>query len=194
MDYKGWNIILASGSPRRSELLKSMNIPFEILLKSVDEDYPADLDPYSIPEFLAKKKATAYEINTSDQVFITADTLVLLENQVLGKPENPDDAKAMLEKLSGKSHTVITGVCLRDYKTLYTFSEITEVEFSNLKSEQIDHYIQVYPPMDKAGAYGIQDWIGMIGIKSIRGSYTNVMGLPTQKLYQELNSFLNIEA
>jgi len=190
MDVKSFEIILASGSPRRSELLKSMDIPFRVELKSIDETYPKSMNPEQVPVFLAEAKANAYSLPNDLQVLITADTLVLLENEVLGKPEDEIKAEEMLRKLSGKTHTVITAVCLRDKHRLFSFSDTTLVRFTHLSNEEIQYYIKTYKPLDKAGAYGIQDWIGMVAIESIQGSYTNVMGLPTEKLYRHLIEFL----
>lgn len=190
MDLSNYDIILASGSPRRSELLKSLDIPFRIQLKPVKEDYPDSLNPEEVPEFLARKKASVYELDQDHQVLITADTLVLFKNEVLTKPINEEDARNILKKLSGNTHTVITGVCIRYSDQTSSFSDHSQVRFTSLLDSEIEYYIQNYKPFDKAGAYGIQEWIGSVAIESIQGSYNNVMGLPTSKLYKTLKSLL----
>lgn len=191
MLFEDYQIVLASGSPRRAELLRSMDISFSVLLKPVNEDYPLDLDLEKVPEFLAKKKAMAYEINQENTLLITADTVVLLDGKILGKPENKEKAILMLKKLSEKSHEVITGVCIRSSLKEIVFCDKTTVQFSVLNSKEIEYYVKQYNPLDKAGAYGIQDWIGNIAIMSIQGSYTNVMGLPTEMLYRQLLNFID---
>jgi len=190
MDLKGFEIILASGSPRRADLLKSMDIGFRTLLKPVDEEYSQDMDPYSVPEYLARKKASVYELDFPNQILIAADTLVICEDEILGKPTDSQDAFSILKKLSGKTHRVITGVCIRNSDKMVSFSETTQVRFTHLQDSEIEYYIENYKPFDKAGAYGIQEWIGSMGIESIQGSYTNVMGLPTEKLYKSLKIFI----
>jgi septum formation protein len=192
MNLNGLDIILASGSPRRYDLLKSMNIPFRVLLKSVDEDYPSSLNPEQVPEYLAEKKASAYSLEDGKQILITADTVVLLHGEILGKPLDKEDAFRILKKLSGQVHKVITGVCLRKPHYIFRFSDITEVGFTSLSDSEIRYYIEEFNPLDKAGAYGIQEWIGSVGIEYIHGSYNNVMGLPTEKLYKNLRDFLNV--
>ena len=185
-------LLLASRSPRRRELLKLLNIPFTIVdLKDVEESYSPDLSPEKIPEFLSKLKAEAYSDSLlDDDILITADTVVLLEDKILGKPGNLDEARNMLNALSGKTHKVITGVTLTTKQTSVTFSSVTEVKFSHLSPIDIDFYVENFRPLDKAGAYGIQEWIGAIGVESINGSFYNVMGLPVHKLYHELLSFI----
>jgi len=183
-------IILASKSPRRQELLAGLDIPFEVRVKDgVEESYPADLPKAQIPEYLSRQKADAYldgrRIGT-DEVLLTADTLVLLDGKPMGKPHGEDDARAMLRQLSGRTHQVITGVCLTTTVECRHFSVETDVTFRELRDEEIDYYVSHYRPLDKAGAYGVQEWIGYVGVESIRGSYYNVMGLPVQRIYQEL--------
>ena len=182
-------IILASNSPRRKELLENLNIPFKIKVKNTPEEtYPENLLKAEIPEYLAIKKASFYknEITRSDTIIITADTIVYCENRILGKPENYDEAFEMLKLLSGKAHEVITGVAITSKDKQVVFNSVTKVFFEELTDDEIDYYIQAFKPYDKAGAYGIQEWIGMVGIKKIEGSYYNVVGLPVQKLYSEL--------
>jgi len=185
-----YKIILASQSPRRQNLLKELNINFEIQIKEVDEVYPSNLKKEEIPLFLAKLKAAAFEntLNKNDLI-ITADTIVWVNEEVLGKPSDYNDAFAMLKKLSGNKHTVYTGVCLKTQQKTKTFWASTEVFFRSLLDEEINYYLKTYKPYDKAGSYGIQEWIGYIGIERINGSYFNVMGLPIQKLYDELKQF-----
>ena len=179
-------IILASKSPRRQELLRLMDIDFRIVLKDVDESYPDNLNPIEIAVYIAEKKAKAFDESVDDEIVLTADTIVDVDGQILGKPENKEHAFEMLKMLSGKVHRVVTGVCLL-YKHKYNlFHDISEVFFRTLTDDEIRFYVDKYEPLDKAGAYGIQEWIGLIGIDRINGSYTNVVGLPTEKLYQQL--------
>lgn len=183
-------IILASASPRRKELLAGLDIDFEVrLLPGIDESYPANLPTGKIAEYIACEKAAAYngEIE-DDEVLLTADTIVVVDDKVLGKPVDADDARRMLGMISGKTHQVITGVCLSTRKKTHSFSVETDVTFKILESDEIDYYIVNYKPFDKAGAYGIQEWIGYIGVESIKGSYFNVMGLPVQRIYKELKN------
>ena len=182
-------IILASNSPRRKELLKNLNIPFEIKVKNTPkETYPENLLKAEIPEYLAIKKASFYknEITRSDTIIITADTIVYCENRILGKPKNYNEAFEMLKLLSGRAHEVITGVAITSKDKQVVFNSVTKVFFEELTDDEIDYYIQAFKPYDKAGGYGIQEWIGMVGINKIEGSYYNVVGLPVQKLYSEL--------
>ncbi|SDM67619.1 Maf family protein [Pedobacter antarcticus] len=183
-------LILASKSPRRQELIKLMGLEVEVLLKDVDESYPDGLSPAEIASYISAKKAEAFQTEAQTHVVITADTIVAFEGEILGKPKDAADAKAVLEKLSGKSHQVYTGVSLAYQDRIKTFCDLTEVTFRELTPEEIVHYIAVYRPFDKAGSYGIQDWLGSIAIVQIIGSYPNVMGLPTEKLYKELSEFL----
>jgi septum formation protein len=183
-------IILASKSPRRQELLRLMDVDFRIVLKDVDESYPDGLTPEEIAVYIAEKKAKAFDEEINDEIVLTADTIVAIDGKILGKPENTDHAAEMLSILSGKVHRVVTGVCLL-YKHKYNlFHDVSEVFFRKLTEQEIRSYVDKYQPLDKAGAYGIQEWIGLIGIQRINGSYTNVVGLPTEKLYQQLKSLI----
>lgn len=183
-------IILASNSPRRKELLKAMEIDFEVRLQDgIDESYPEDLGMTAIPEYISRQKAAAYNIG-SEELLITADTIVYLDGEVLGKPAGAKEACEMLAKLSGRTHQVVTGVTIRTTERIRTFSCVTDVTFATLTMEQIQHYVTKYRPFDKAGAYGIQEWIGCVGVTGINGSYYNVMGLPVQRLNRELAAFL----
>ena len=177
-------LILASKSPRRQELLGLMGFDFRIVLKEVDETYPETLLPSEVAVYVAEKKAKAFDEVISDEIVVTADTIVSIGQEILGKPENEQHAFEILSKLSGKSHEVITGVSLLRNHHLKSFYEVSEVTFSKLTDEQISHYISTGQPMDKAGAYGIQEWIGYIGIEKMHGSYYNVMGLPTAELWK----------
>lgn len=179
-------IILASKSPRRQELLKAMDLDFKVLLKEVDESYPDDLEPAEIAVFIAEKKAAAFTEETVNTIVVTADTIVAYDGEILGKPVDREDAVVMLGKLSGSTHQVYTGVSLSCNGKMVSFYDLTEVQFRTLTAEQIRYYVDNYNPLDKAGAYGIQDWIGMVAVEKIEGSYTNVMGLPTERLYQAL--------
>jgi septum formation protein len=179
-------IILASKSPRRQELLRLMDIEFRVVLKDVDESYPDHLKPEEIAVYIAEKKAQAFDETIEDEIVLTADTIVCIDNQILGKPETPEHAIEMLQLLSGRMHRVITGVCLLYKHKYHTFYDVSEVFFGKLSDDEIRTYVDKYQPMDKAGSYGIQERIGLIGIERINGSYTNVVGLPTEKLYREL--------
>ncbi|HMI00915.1 MAG TPA: Maf family nucleotide pyrophosphatase [Pedobacter sp.] len=179
-------IILASKSPRRQELMKSMDLDFKVMLKDVDESYPDDLQPSEIAVHIAEKKAAAFLNDSEAAIVITADTIVAYNSEILGKPADEHDAIAMLKKLSGSKHQVYTGVSLSCRGNTVSFYDLTEVYFRALSDEQIHYYVENYNALDKAGAYGIQDWIGMVAVEKIEGSYTNVMGLPTEKLYQAL--------
>ena len=187
---KSKNLILASGSPRRQELLKSLGVTFEIRVKEIDENYPKHLKRSEISDYLAQLKSNAFveELNPKD-LLITSDTIVWYHNMALGKPKSKDDAFQMLQKLSGKTHEVITSVCIKSLQKEDIFNCITKVTFKELSSEEIQFYIDYYNPMDKAGAYGIQDWIGQIGVTKIEGSYFNVMGFPIHKIYSQLLKF-----
>lgn len=187
---KSKNLILASGSPRRQELLKSLGVTFEIRIKEIDEVYPKHLKKSEISDYLAQLKSNAFveELNPKD-LLITSDTIVWYHNMALGKPKSKDDAFQMLQKLSGKTHEVITSVCIKSLQKEDIFNCITKVTFKELSSEEIQFYIDNYNPMDKAGAYGIQDWIGQIGVTKIEGSYFNVMGFPIHKIYSQLLKF-----
>jgi len=185
---KKYNVILASNSPRRRELLAGLGIDFEVrVLRGVDESYPDDLPAEQAAEYIAREKAEAYRAAMApDDLIITADTVVVCDGDVMGKPADGADAREMLRKLSGKTHTVVTGVCLTTAQWQRHFSVTTEVTFKRLADEEIDYYVDTCRPMDKAGAYGIQEWIGYIGCTGLRGSYYNVMGLPVQRIYAEL--------
>lgn len=183
-------IILASKSPRRQELLSLMNVDFRVVLKDVDESYPEGLSPAEIAVYIAEKKARAFDESLNEnELVLTADTIVCIENQILGKPDDEAHAFEMLSLLSGKRHEVITGVAFLQNHRLHSFYEVTEVYFRTLTADQIHHYIQTCKPYDKAGSYGIQEWAGLIGIEKIEGSYTNVVGLPTHRVYEELLKF-----
>lgn len=201
MKYK---IILASNSPRRRELLAGLDVNFEVkVLRGIDESYPENLDAYDVAEYIAQKKADAYRslLNgdeaSDDLLILTADTVVIApaadeqndqegKGIILGKPQNADDAVRMLKMLSGKTHHVVTGVCLTTKKEQRKFSVCTEVSFKEFEEWEINYYITHYKPFDKAGAYGIQEWIGYIGCTGLKGSYYNVMGLPVQRIYAEM--------
>lgn len=186
-----YHIILASNSPRRRELLGGLGISFEVkVLPDIEESYPEDLPVAQIAEYIAREKADAYrELMVPDNLIITADTIVVVDDEVMGKPVDAADAQRMLRKLSGKAHQVITGVCLMTTTRKRVFSVTTDVTFKQLSDEEIDYYINTYRPFDKAGAYGIQEWIGYVGVTGLNGSYFNVMGLPVQRIYQELAAF-----
>ncbi|MEJ7778164.1 MAG: Maf family nucleotide pyrophosphatase [Daejeonella sp.] len=179
-------IILASKSPRRQELLKLMGIDFRVVLKEVEETYPANLTPAQIAIYISEKKAKAFDDFIGNELVITADTIVSINQQILGKPENEKHAFEILSTLSGNKHDVITAVSLVKNGQIHSFYEVSEVFFRVITPAQIRYYIANGNPMDKAGAYGIQEWIGLIAIEKINGSYTNVVGLPTHRLYQEL--------
>jgi septum formation protein len=180
------SIILASKSPRRQELLKLMDLDFRIVLKEVDETYPGNLTPEEIAVYIARKKAEAFDEIVGNEVVLTADTIVSIDGHILGKPETETHAIEMLKMLSGKTHQVITGVCLFYQHRHHSFYDVSDVTFRVLTDEEISNYVTKYKPMDKAGSYGIQEWVGVTGIVKINGSYTNVVGLPTEKLYQAL--------
>ncbi len=184
-----YRIILASNSPRRRELLAGLGISYEVhTLPGIDESYPADLPVEQIAEYIATEKAAAYQNQmAADELLITADTIVVVAGEVMGKPHDADDARRMLHKLSGRTHQVITGVCLTTQQKQKRFSVTTDVTFKALTDKEIDYYIATYRPYDKAGAYGIQEWIGYIGVTGLKGSYFNVMGLPVQRIYTELD-------
>ncbi len=179
-------IILASGSPRRQQFFKELDINFEIQLKEVEEIFPENLQAEEITNFLAELKANAFTNVASNEIIITSDTIVWHENKALGKPKNYDDAFAMLKSLCGKAHEVITSVCFKTATGSEIFFEKTKVYFKNLSDEALHYYIKNYQPFDKAGAYGIQEWIGLVGIEKIEGSYANVVGMPIDKVYDKL--------
>ncbi|MEO8795173.1 MAG: Maf family protein [Daejeonella sp.] len=185
------SIILASKSPRRQELLKLMGIDFRIVLKEVDESYPENLSPTEIALYISEQKAKAFDEDINSEIVITADTIVSLNGLILGKPENEEHAFEILSALSGNKHEVITAVSLLKNHQINSFYDVSEVYFKHLTANQIRYYIANGQPMDKAGAYGIQEWIGLVGIEKIVGSYTNVVGLPTEKLYAELEKTIS---
>ena len=187
-NLKKYKVILASNSPRRKELLSGLGVDYEIrTLPDVDESYPDTLRGADIPLYIAKEKANAYRnMLQSGELMITADTIVWLDGKVLGKPKDREDALCMLRDMSGRTHEVFTGVCITTTEWQRSFSDQTEVRFSKLSEEEIIYYVDKFQPMDKAGAYGVQEWIGFIGVENISGSYYNIMGLPVQRLYKEL--------
>ena len=187
-NLKKFNIVLASNSPRRKELMSGLGVDYVVkTLPDVDESYPDTLQGEEIPAYISREKAEAYQsMIEPDELLITADTIVWMNGEVLGKPKDREDAIRMLRKLSGASHQVITGVCLTTKGWQNSFTVTTDVTFAVLSEEEIVYYVDKYSPMDKAGAYGVQEWIGFIGVESISGSYSNVMGLSVQKLYREL--------
>jgi septum formation protein len=186
-----YHVLLASKSPRRRQLLKDLGIDFEVISKDTDENFPQELNPEEVASYLSKKKSDAFSEAEMPEnyLLITADTIVVAENTILNKADNYQEARQMLQQLSGKSHWVITGITLRSREKSITFTDRSEVSFKALNLEEIDWYIYNYQPFDKAGAYGIQEWIGYIGITSVKGSFYNVMGLPTHRLYEALKKF-----
>ncbi|MBL7682279.1 MAG: septum formation protein Maf [Flavipsychrobacter sp.] len=182
-------IILASQSPRRKQLMELAELQFDIIIADVDETNPPGMQGDLVPEYLAKKKASAIEKQLHDAIIIAADTVVLLDHEILGKPKDETDAINILTKLSGRKHEVVTGVCMQRNQQQISFSTVTEVYFRSLTQDQIKHYISNYKPYDKAGAYAIQEWIGMIGIEKINGDYYNVMGLPIGEVVKKLSLF-----
>jgi septum formation protein len=188
--FKNHKIILASGSPRRQQFLKELDVDFEIKLKEIEEIYPNHLQAEEITDFLSKLKASAFENDLQDnEVLITSDTIVWLENKALGKPIDASHAVKMLTEMSGKTHKVITSVCIKTTQKELVFHDETLVTFAKLTLKEIEYYLNIYKPFDKAGSYGIQEWIGLVAIEKIEGSYANVVGLPTHKLYKELMDF-----
>lgn len=187
-----YRIVLASNSPRRKELLKGLGFDFEIrVIPDIDESYPEDLPPEEVPCFLARKKANAYVATMkADELVITADTVVILDGNILEKPKDRNDAIRMLHRLSGRKHNVVTGVVLNSHEASREFAVMSTVDFAELTDDEITYYVDRFKPFDKAGAYGIQEWIGYIGVRGIEGSFYNVMGLPVQKLYQELKEYI----
>lgn len=184
-----YHIILASKSPRRQELLKGLDVDFEVkVIDGIDESYPHTLPAEEVPVYISQKKAEAYEVTTGNML-ITADTVVVCDNEILGKPKDAAQASAMLHKLSGKTHTVTTGVTMKTCERQVSFPVTTKVTFRELSDEEIEYYITNYRPFDKAGAYGVQEWIGYVAVTKLEGSYYNVMGLPVQRIYAELQRF-----
>lgn len=190
-NLKGRRVILASGSPRRRQLLGGLEIDFTVrLIDGIDETYPDGMAMAEIPKYISRRKAEAYvPTMASDEIIITADTIVWADGEVLGKPHTPDEAVSMLRRLSGRTHQVVTGVTVLSADRRETFACVTDVTFDTLSEAEMQHYVADYKPLDKAGAYGIQEYIGYIGVTGICGSYFNVMGLPVQKLYRVLLTF-----
>ena len=183
-DYK---VILASASPRRQQLMREAGFLFEVRLKDIAENYPPDLPCEEVPEYLARLKASAFRDELQEnELLVTADTVVCINGKIVGKPANREEAIGMLQELSGNQHRVVTGVCITTCRKQVSFSASTDVFFRPLEEEEIVYYTDEYRPFDKAGAYGIQEWIGYVGIERIEGSFYNVMGLPVQKLYDTL--------
>ena len=187
-----FQIVLGSQSPRRRELLSLMNIDFRVEVQEVEESYPENLTPVEIATHIASKKAKAFKGLSANELLITADTIVAQHHYILGKPTDAAHAKEMIQQLAGNMHEVITAVAFQYQSQLITFHDCTKVYMNPLSESEINHYIENYKPYDKAGAYGIQEWIGLVAIQKIEGSYTNVMGLPTEKLYQELQKIKTI--
>lgn len=189
-NLKKYRLVLASNSPRRKELLAGLDVDYEVrVLTGIDESYPDGLPGEEIPQYISRKKAEAYEaVMQPDELIITADTIVWTDGRVLGKPKDAAEAKDMLRRLSGRTHQVITGVTLVTAGKKKTFATVSEVTFDELSDDEIAYYVAHYRPLDKAGAYGIQEWIGYVGVSSLNGSYFNVMGLPVQRLYKELKT------
>ncbi len=190
-NLSAYDVVLASNSPRRKELLKRLGLHFRVsTLFGVDERYPDTLPPSEVALYIAKKKAEAYrDVMGKNVLLITADTTVVDGDKILGKPADADDAKAMLRGLSGKSHHVTTGVCVQTHERTEAFSVTSEVKFGVLTDNEINYYVDNYLPFDKAGAYGIQEWIGLVAVEELHGSFFNVMGLPVQRLYKVLSAF-----
>ena len=188
MKYK---LLLASKSPRRREILDLLRIPYTIVtIDGIDESYPDNLDPDQVSEYIANKKADAFEkIISDEEILITADTVVICDGKILGKPKGVEDAKEMLRFLSGKTHKVTTGVSVSTKEKRVSFTSDSYVTFAELTDKEIEYYVEMYHPLDKAGAYGIQEWIGAVAVAKIDGSFYNVMGLPVHKLYQMLKQF-----
>jgi len=187
-----FQIVLGSQSPRRKELLGLMNIDFRVEVQEVEESYPENLTPFEIAIHIASKKAKAFKGLSANELLITADTIVAQHQHILGKPKDAAHAKEMIQQLAGNTHEVITAVAFQYQSQLITFHDCTKVYMNPLSEAEINHYIENYKPYDKAGAYGIQEWIGLVAIQKIEGSYTNVMGLPTEKLYQALQKIKTI--
>ncbi len=187
---KGYKIILASGSPRRQQFFKDLDLDFEIRLKDIEEIYPDDLQGVEITNYLAQLKANAFEGEiAANEILVTSDTIVWVNNKAMGKPKDYDDAFTILKSLSNETHEVITSVCFKSIKKTKIIFDVTKVTFNELSDEAIHYYLNNYKPFDKAGAYGIQEWIGLVGITRIDGSYTNVVGLPTEKVYHYLSHY-----
>ncbi len=183
-------LVLASNSPRRQQLLRDAGFEFTVKVKPTEEDFPAAMPPADVPAFLAQKKAEAFREELQDQIILTADTIVVVANEILNKPNNADEARLMLQKLSGRQHQVITGVCIMTQEQTHTFIDTAQVFFRALTDKEIDYYIDTCKPFDKAGSYGVQDFIGMVGIPRMEGSYFTVMGLPVHRVYEALQPWI----
>ena len=190
-NFKQYNFILGSNSPRRSEILKEIGLDFKIIASNIDETIPKGIKNKNVPIYLAKEKANflAKELN-ENEILITADTIVLMNDEIITKPLNKKDAKNILQKISNNKHEVITGVCITSNRNQHSFSSKTEVFFNKISDYEIEYYLEKFKPYDKAGSYGIQEWLGLISVRKIIGSYTNVVGMPSSELYQELNKFI----
>lgn len=184
--YNDYQIILASNSPRRKQFLKNLGLTFTVKPANVNEEYPSQLQGKDIALYIAQQKASVFTNLNTNEMVITCDTIVWIDNEALGKPENREKAIQMLQQLSGKTHEVISAVCIKSNQKEQLFYDVTEVRFNNLNLLDIEYYVDTFKPFDKAGSYGIQEWIGLIGIEKINGSYTNVVGMPMEKLYNEL--------
>ena len=182
-------LILASNSPRRQQLMRDAGFEFTVKVKDTNEDFPKTMPAKEVPAYLARKKAEAFRQELKNEIVLTADTIVVIENEILNKPKDASEASEMLKKLSGKQHQVITGVCLMTQESTESFIDTTEVFFRELSDFEIDYYIKTCRPFDKAGAYGVQDYIGMVGIPRMEGSYFTVMGLPVHKVYEALSRY-----
>lgn len=196
LNNSGFRFILASQSPRRQFLLHETGLEFEVQVKPTDEEFPSNLEAEEIALFVSRHKAMQFDFNElpGNALVITADTIVWLDNETIGKPIDAADAKLMLRKLSGRKHMVSTGVCFRTKDLFHSFFVNTDVYFRHLEDHEIDYYVDNYKPFDKAGAYGVQEWIGYVGVERIEGSYFNVMGLPVQRVYVELKKFLELHS
>lgn len=190
-NFKKYNFILGSNSPRRSQILKEMGLDFKIIASNIDETIPKGIKNKNVPIYLAKEKANFLfkELN-ENEILITADTIVLMNDEIITKPSNKKDAKDILQKISNNKHEVITGICITSNSNQHSFSSKTEVFFNKISDSEIEYYLEKFKPYDKAGSYGIQEWLGLISVRKIIGSYTNVVGLPSSELYQELNKFI----
>lgn len=184
------HLLLASKSPRRQQLLRDAGFSYTLVEMEAEEDFPSYLQKHEVCEYLAAHKAAHYTRSIGDQILVTADTIVVLENEVINKPENADHAYQMLRKLSGQTHEVFTGVCIKNDAKQSVFHERSEVTFHHLSDEELWYYINHYQPFDKAGAYGVQDWMGYVGVKKINGCFYNVMGFPVSKFYREVQKFV----
>lgn len=189
MMNSNYQLILASKSPRRQELLRALDLDFEVIVKPIEESFPESLPVLEVAEYLANQKSNAFDQVTDNKLLITSDTVVISGSKILGKAKNTAEAFEMIRMLSGETHSVATGVCIRSEQKRKSFTEITKVTFDTLDESEIRYYIEKYQPFDKAGAYGIQEWLGMIAISKIEGDYYNVMGLPLNSLYRHLKEF-----